>query len=86
MKRRTFIAGLGSAAAWPFAARAQQAAMPVIGFLSPQSADDDLKNSTVPLLQGLKDTGYVEGQNVAVEGPAYVRARAVEHAAIAAPA
>ena len=41
--------------------------MPVIGFLSAQSADDDYKNFTVPFLQGLKETGYVEGQNVAVE-------------------
>src|ERR1700746_2397975 len=67
MRRRTFIAGLGSVAAWPVVARAQQAAVPVIGFLSPQSADDDFKNITVPFLQGLKETGYVEGQNVAVE-------------------
>jgi putative ABC transport system substrate-binding protein len=41
--------------------------MPVIGYLSPQSADDDYKKDTVPFLQGLKETGYVEGQNVAVE-------------------
>ena len=67
MKRRTFIAGLGSAAAWPVVARAQQAAVPVIGLLSYQSADVDYKNVTVPFLQGLKETGYVEGQNVAVE-------------------
>jgi putative ABC transport system substrate-binding protein len=64
--RRTFIAGLGSAAAWPVVARAQQAAVPVIGYLSAQSADDDYKNVT-PFLQGLKEIGYVEGQNVAVE-------------------
>jgi putative tryptophan/tyrosine transport system substrate-binding protein len=67
IKRRQFIAGLGSAAAWPMVARAQQAAPLVIGYLSPQSADDDYKNYTVPFLQGLKETGYVEGQNVAIE-------------------
>jgi ABC transporter substrate binding protein len=67
MRRREFIAGLGSMAAWPLLARAQQAAMPVIGFLSPQSAEDDHKNITVAFLQGLKESGYVEGQNVAVE-------------------
>jgi putative ABC transport system substrate-binding protein len=48
-------------------ARAQQAALPVVGFLSPQSADEDYKNWTVPFLQGLKEAGYVEGQNVVVE-------------------
>ena len=67
MRRRQFIAGLGSAAAWQVTAWAQQPAMPVIGFLSLQSAEDDYKNRTVPFLQGLKETGYVEGQNVAVE-------------------
>src|SRR5271168_4735492 len=67
MRRREFITGLGSAAAWPVVARAQQRAVPVIGFLSPQSAEVDYKIITVPFLQGLKETGYVEGQNVAVE-------------------
>jgi putative ABC transport system substrate-binding protein len=67
MRRRQFIAGLGSAVAWPMVARAQQPATPVIGYLSAQSADDDYKDVTVPFLQGLKETGYVEGQNVAVE-------------------
>ena len=67
MMRREFIAGLGSAVAWPVAARAQQPATPVIGFLGSQSADDDYKNFTVPFLQGLKETGYVVGQNVGVE-------------------
>jgi putative ABC transport system substrate-binding protein len=67
MKRRTFIVGLGSAGAWPVVARAQQAAVPVIGYLSPQSADDGYKNYTGPFLQGLRETGYAEGQNVAIE-------------------
>jgi putative ABC transport system substrate-binding protein len=66
MRRREFIAGLGSAATWPLAARAQLAKVPVIGFLSPQSADDS-RNFTVAFLQSLKETGYVVGQNVAVE-------------------
>jgi putative tryptophan/tyrosine transport system substrate-binding protein len=62
MKRRQFIAGVASAAAWPLAARAQQPAMPVIGFLRAQSA-----NVTATFLQGLKETGFVVGENVAVE-------------------
>jgi putative ABC transport system substrate-binding protein len=65
IRRREFIAALGSAVAWPVVARAQQQAVPVIGFLSAQSAD--YKTFIVPFLQGLKETGYVEGQNVAVE-------------------
>jgi putative ABC transport system substrate-binding protein len=67
MKRREFIAGLGSAATWPLAAQAQQPAVPVIGYLGSLSANDDYKNVTVPFLQGLKEAGYVDGQNVAIE-------------------
>jgi putative ABC transport system substrate-binding protein len=63
MNRRDFIAGLGGVAAWPAVARAQQA-MPVIGYLRAQSAGDS--SVIVPFLAGLKETGYVEGQNVAV--------------------
>jgi putative tryptophan/tyrosine transport system substrate-binding protein len=59
VKRRTFIAGLGSAAARPVVARGQQPTMPVIGLLSPQSAEVDYKEVTVPVLQGLKETGYL---------------------------
>jgi putative tryptophan/tyrosine transport system substrate-binding protein len=47
-------------------ARAQQPAMPVVGYLGTQSADDDYKKIIVPFLQGLKESGYVEGQNVAI--------------------
>src|SRR6516164_6602075 len=67
MRRREFIAGLGSAAAWPVVARAQQSNLPVIGYLGAQSADDDYTNVTFPFHQGLKEAGYVEGQNVAIE-------------------
>jgi putative tryptophan/tyrosine transport system substrate-binding protein len=67
MRRREFIVGLGSAAAWPVVARAQQPALPIVGFLIPQSADEVYKNMTVPFLQGLKEAGYVEDQNVHVE-------------------
>jgi putative ABC transport system substrate-binding protein len=67
IRRRDFIAGIGSAVAWPMVAQAQQATAPVIGFLSSQSAELDYKVVTIPFLQGLKETGYVEGQNVAVE-------------------
>ena len=66
MRRREFIALMGASVAWPFAARAQQSAMPVIGFLSPGSPESDVVRLT-GVRQGLKESGYVEGQNVAIE-------------------
>src|SRR6516225_8897640 len=64
MQRRDFIAVLGGAAAWPLGARAQQPAMPVIGFLDPGSPEKTRVNG---FRQALADAGYVEGRNVAIE-------------------
>ena len=66
MRRRDFIAGLGSAAAWPVVARAQQRAMPVIGFVYIGSADASA-GWVAAFRKGLGETGYVEDQNVTVE-------------------
>src|SRR6266568_9155199 len=67
MRRRDFITGIaGSTVAWPLAARAQQPAMPVIGLLSPASPDS-FAHFMRAFRQGLKDSGYVEGENVAID-------------------
>src|ERR1700676_1372711 len=66
MKRRDFIALMGGTAAWPFVARAQQPSMPVIGLLAPWDSGDSSELTTA-FFQGLKNAGFVEGQNVSIE-------------------
>ena len=66
MKRRTFIAGLGAAAAWPVVARAQQAPTPVIGYFSSRSPDAE-GPLRVPFLKALAEAGFAPGRNVAIE-------------------
>ena len=66
MRRREFIAGLGSTAAWPMVARGQQSAVPVIGFLNSNSPEA-AKEGVASFRTGLRDAGYTESQNVAVE-------------------
>jgi putative ABC transport system substrate-binding protein len=66
MKRREFFTLVGGAAAWPLTARAQQPVMPVIGFMSALSPENVL-NPMAGFHQGLKEAGYIESQNVAIE-------------------
>jgi putative ABC transport system substrate-binding protein len=65
LKRRDFIALIGAATTWPLAARAQQPAMPVVGFLDPTSAEAEADRLRA-FRQGLKDAGFVEGENVEI--------------------
>src|SRR5262245_59847042 len=66
MRRREFISFLGGAVTWPLAARAQQTGLPVIGFIGAESPEPYAERLDA-FRQGLKETGFVEGQNVTVE-------------------
>jgi putative ABC transport system substrate-binding protein len=66
MRRRDFMAGIGSAAAWSVATHAQHSALPVIGFLHNQSLES-MRDKMAPFAQGLAERGFVEGRNVAIE-------------------
>jgi hypothetical protein len=75
MRRREFFASLAAVAAWPLAARAQRSAMPIIGYLHPASPQGS-ESTLIAFQQGIKEEGYVEGQNVAIE---YRWAHGVRH-------
>src|SRR5271168_1256619 len=67
IKRREFIAGLGGAVAWPLTAGAQQAALPVVGYVGGGSADDASSDYMAAFRKGIGETGYLDGKNVTVE-------------------
>jgi putative ABC transport system substrate-binding protein len=67
VRRRDFITLLGGTAAWPLAARAQQPAVPMVGWLSPGSQDADNVFRLTAFAQGLNETGHIVGRNVAIE-------------------
>jgi putative ABC transport system substrate-binding protein len=66
MRRREFITLIGGAAAWPYGARAQQQALPVIGFLSGGTEGGPLRSATAAFHQGLGESGFIEGRNVEI--------------------
>jgi hypothetical protein len=66
IRRREFIFALGGAATWPLAVRAQQPALPVIGYISMRSAESDAL-MLAAFRHGLNEAGYIEGKNVAIE-------------------
>jgi putative ABC transport system substrate-binding protein len=66
MRRREFMAGSGAAVAWPLVAGAQQPAMPVVGYINP-GAGESQGRSAAAFRQGLRETGFIEGQNIGVE-------------------
>jgi len=66
IRRREFMTLLGGASAWPLAASAQQAVLPVIGFLNSRSPDDSA-HLVAAFRQGLRETGHFEGANLAIE-------------------
>lgn len=67
MRRREFMAGLGGAAVWPMSAHTQQPVTPVIGFVSTPSPKGTYERSLSAFIQGLDETGYVDGRNVVIE-------------------
>src|SRR5579864_4048908 len=67
LRRREFISVIAGAAAWPLGARAEQPAMPVIGFLNPAPAAEAIPHLIAAFRRGLADAGYVQGKNLAVK-------------------